>query len=184
MAKKVDDSVLDAALDEIGTGCDMMTACTGEPASFYEGVEPAVWAATTAYALGDAVRPATRNGFNYECTTAGTSDASEPAWPTTPGATVNDGTIVWTTRTARQLADAVMAGGDFTKADGGTSGRKTSVAQKSGVTVDVSGTADHVALLDTANRRLLYVTTATAQALTAGNTLTMNGWDIEIADPS
>lgn len=184
MGKKVDDSVLDAALDEIKTNCDMMTACSGEPTSYYEGVEPSAWAVSTAYSLGDAVRPTTRNGYNYECTTAGTSGGSEPAWPTTPGGTVNDGTAVWTARTARQLADTAMAGTDFTHADGDTSGRKTSVSQKTGVPVDASGTADHVALLDTTAKRLLYVTTATSQTLTAGNTLTLNGWDIEIADPS
>ena len=135
MAKKVDDSVLDAALDALKNNCDMMTACAGEPATFYEGVEPAAWAASTAYSLGDVVRPTTRNGFNYECTTAGTSDASEPSWPTTPGNTVNDGTAVWTCRTARQLADATMGGADFTHADGDTSGRKTTVGQKAGVKI-------------------------------------------------
>jgi hypothetical protein len=31
---------------------------------------------------------------------------------------------------------------------------------------------------------LLYVTTCTSQALTAGNTVTVPAWDIEIADPS
>ncbi|RMF08911.1 MAG: hypothetical protein D6763_08970 [Alphaproteobacteria bacterium] len=184
MAKKVDDSVLDAALDALKNNCNMMTACAGEPASYAEGVEPAAWQASTAYGLGEVVRPVTRNGFNYECTTAGTSGASEPTWPTTPGTTVNDGTVVWTARTARQLADVAMSGTDFTHADGDTSGRKTTVGSKSGITVDASGTADHVALLDTTNRTLLYVTTATSQVLTAGNTLTINAWDVEIADPS
>lgn len=184
MAKKVDDSVLDAALDALKNNSNMMTACVGEPATYYEGVEPAAWAASTAYSLGDVVRPTTRNGYNYECTTAGTSGASEPTWPTTPGNTVNDGTAVWTCRTAKQLADVAMAGTDFTHANGDTSGRKTTVGQKTGVTVDASGTADHVALLDTTNKKLLYVTTATSQALTAGNTLTFNAWDVEIADPA
>lgn len=34
MAKKVDDSVLDAALSEIKTNCTLMTVCSGEPASY------------------------------------------------------------------------------------------------------------------------------------------------------
>ena len=82
------------------------------------------------------------------------------------------------------LANAAMAGSDFTIADGDVSGRKVTVGQKTGVTVDTSGTATHVALLDTVNSRLLYVTTCTAQALTAGNGMTFEAWDIEIADPS
>lgn len=80
------------------------------------------------------------------------------------------------------LADVAMAGGDFTKANGDTSGRKVTVAQKTGVTVDTSGTANHVALVD--GTRLLYVTTCTSQVLTALNTMTFNAWDAEIADPS
>lgn len=85
---------------------------------------------------------------------------------------------------AYALADVAMAGSDFAVADGDTSGRKITTGQKSGVTVDSSGTATHVALLDTASGRLLYVTTCTSQALTAGNTMTFEAWDIEIADPS
>lgn len=80
------------------------------------------------------------------------------------------------------LADVVMASGDFTHADGDTSGRKTTVASKAGVTVDTTGTGTHVALCD--GTRLLYVTTCTSQALTSGNTITFPAWDIEIADPS
>lgn len=82
------------------------------------------------------------------------------------------------------LADVTMVSGDFTLADGDTSGRKLTVAQKSGVTVDTSGSATHVALLDVANSKLLYVTTSTSQVLTFGNTMTFSAWDIEIADPA
>lgn len=54
------------------------------------------WAASTAYALNDKVFPSdpATSPYYYECTTAGTSDASEPTWPTS--GTVNDGTAVWT----------------------------------------------------------------------------------------
>jgi len=58
------------------------------------------WAASTAYATASPhfVTPTTPNGFRYECTTGGTSDSSEPTWPTTVGATVVDGTVTWTCR--------------------------------------------------------------------------------------
>lgn len=82
------------------------------------------------------------------------------------------------------LADVDMAAVDFAVANGDVSGRKITIGQKTGITVDNSGTANHVALLDVPNSRLLYVTTATAQALTAGNSMTIAAWDIEIADPS
>lgn len=84
------------------------------------------------------------------------------------------------------LADVTMAGGDFTKANGDTSGRKVTMAAKSAVLIDTSGTATHVALVDVANSRLVYVTTCTSQALTANGSNTVNfpAWDIEIADPA
>lgn len=84
--------------------------------------------------------------------------------------------------TTYALADVAMTANDFTKADGNSSGRKVTVAQKTGVTVDANGTANHVALCNAT--LLLYATTATAQALTAGNTMTFNAWAIEIADPT
>lgn len=84
------------------------------------------------------------------------------------------------------LADVAMAGGDFTKANGDVSGRKVTVAAKSSVLIDASGTATHVALIKVADSTLRYVTTCTSQALTANgsNTVNIPAWDIEIADPS
>lgn len=82
------------------------------------------------------------------------------------------------------LADVTVDSSDFTKANGDTSGRKVTVGAQSGVTVDTSGTSTHVALLDVANSKLLYVTTHTSQALTSGNTASIGAWDVEVADPS
>lgn len=84
------------------------------------------------------------------------------------------------------LADVTMASGDFTQANGDTNGRKVTAGAKSGVLIDTSGTATHVALLDVTNSKLLYVTTCTSQALTANGSNTVNfpAWDIEIADPT
>jgi len=59
------------------------------------------WAASTAYTLGSIRCPlAVANGYFYEVTTAGTSAATEPVWPTVVGNTVTDGTITWTCRLA------------------------------------------------------------------------------------
>ncbi len=85
---------------------------------------------------------------------------------------------------ANNLGDVTMAAVDFTVGVGDISGRKVAVASKSGVNVDVTGSATHVALLDVTNLLLLYVTTCTSQALTSGNTITFPTWDIEIADPT
>ena len=105
---------------------------------------------------------------------------------------LNDGNIITvcnaqpTTRTEAittfKLADETLSGGDFTIANGDTSGRKCTIAQKTNVPIDTSGTATHVAICD--GTRLLYATTCTSQALTAGGTVTIPAWDVEIADPS
>jgi len=62
---------------------------------FDTGVSEAFWAANTAYSVGDIVRPTTPNGYKYKCTVAGTSGATEPTWPTSPAATVTDGSVTW-----------------------------------------------------------------------------------------
>lgn len=82
------------------------------------------------------------------------------------------------------LADVTVDSADFTNADGDTSGRKLTVGAQSAIPVDTSGTAAHIALLDVANSKLLYVTTCTSQALVQGNTVSIPAFDIEIADPS
>ena len=84
--------------------------------------------------------------------------------------------------TTYALADVAMTSGDFTKANGDTSGRKVTMALKSNVPVDTSGTATHIALVD--GTTLRYVTTCTSQAVTSGNTVTIPAWKIEISNPS
>lgn len=83
------------------------------------------------------------------------------------------------------LADATMTvNTDYTLGNGDSSGRKIAVAAKSGITIDASGTATHVALIKTGDSTLRYVTTCTSQALTSGGTVDFPAWDIEIADPT
>lgn len=85
--------------------------------------------------------------------------------------------------TTFKLADVAMTPNtDYTKANGAVSGRKVTMAAKSAVPVDTSGTADHVALVD--GTRLLYVTTCTGQVLTSGNTVNVPAWSAELEDPA
>ena len=56
------------------------------------------WASSTAYVVGDIVRASSlqASGLVFQCTTAGTSSSTQPAWPTDIGSTITDGTVVWT----------------------------------------------------------------------------------------
>ena len=55
-----------------------------------------IWVASTAYSVGDCIVPTSSNGFRYTCTIAGTSDSSEPTFPTVGiGSTVVDNTVTW-----------------------------------------------------------------------------------------
>jgi hypothetical protein len=83
-----------------------------------------------------------------------------------------------------KLADVVVDSGDFSKANGDSSGRKVTVAQQASVPIDSTGTATHVALAISGSSALKYVTTCTSQSLTSGGTVTVPAWDIEVADPS
>lgn len=97
---------------------------------------------SAAVIVGDTIIPATPNGRLYRCTTAGTTGASEPTWPTTDNGTVADGTAVWTEATA--FLDA----GTITEASGGAYARASIAAsltawagtQSAGSTVASTGT--------------------------------------------
>lgn len=57
-----------------------------------------VWKPSTGYANGSNgyVYPTVLNGYAYNATKAGNSGALEPAWCTTVGCNVTDGTVIWT----------------------------------------------------------------------------------------
>lgn len=82
------------------------------------------------------------------------------------------------------LAQVTLAPADIVAAAGDTSGRKGTVAAKVGVAVTVTGTGNHVALLDVVGLRLLYVTTCAAQAVGAAGTVDIGTWKAEIAAPT
>lgn len=56
------------------------------------------WDDLAVVALGVFFMPTTKNGFEYEVTTAGTTGATEPTWPVTAGATVVSGSATFTAR--------------------------------------------------------------------------------------
>lgn|SRR5574343_624963 len=79
------------------------------------------------------------------------------------------------------LASVAVTSADFTLANGDVSGRKITVAQKSG-TVSATGEANHAAIID--GTRLLHVTTVTAQTVTIGNPITFPTFDYEMRQPT
>ena len=85
---------------------------------------------------------------------------------------------------ARTLSTTTLDPADFTIGEGLASGRRLTVAAKGGVAVTSPGLVDHVAIVDTANSKLLYVTTADNQEVTSGSFVDFPEWSIEIADPA
>lgn len=55
------------------------------------------------------------------------------------------------------LADVAVDSGDFSKANGDTSGRKVTVAAQTGLLIDVSGTPTHYALIKTGDSTQPYL---------------------------
>jgi len=83
--------------------------------------------------------------------------------------------------TAQLAIKSGLTAANFTgPANGDVSGRKLTVNTAVDMAITASGSATHVALCS--GTTLLYVTTCTAQSLTAGGTVTTPVWDIEIAD--
>lgn len=84
------------------------------------------------------------------------------------------------------LAEVVLTAGDgngdYTIADGDSSGRKITVSQQDTIPIDTTGTATHIVLDD--GTTLQYVTTCTSQEITSGGTVTVPVWDVELSDPS
>ena len=83
------------------------------------------------------------------------------------------------------LAEVAMTSTDFTgPADWSTGGRKLTVGAKSPTAAASSAEPDlHVALVDTANEKLLFVTDEiTDQAITEGNPCNIPTWEIKLAD--
>lgn len=83
---------------------------------------------------------------------------------------------------AAQVVTAGDGNGDFTIADGDTSGRKVTVTQQSSISITATGTATHIAYDD--GSTLLGTTTCTSQGLTSGGTVTIPAHKLEVSDPA
>jgi hypothetical protein len=128
MAKAVDDTVLDAALNQIKNNCTRFVVTDSQPANI-----GAVAAALICEATG------------------------------------------------------ITAGTDFTGPSDGTSGRKLQVGPSAGKTTGINAgatrNATHVNLCN-GTTTLLYTTTCTSQSVSAGATVTIPQWTIQINDPT
>lgn len=69
----------------------------------------ATWAPSTAYAVGNYVRPLTPNAKKYRCSVAGTTGTTEPTWGTTNGGTTVSGTATFVCEPIHQPAEIKLA---------------------------------------------------------------------------
>lgn len=76
-----------------------------------------------------------------------------------------------------------LTGGSFAITDGDASGRKVTIAEQADVTIDTTGTAEHICLLDSVNSKVLAITTTPSEGVTATNQVSVPAFDIELLDP-
>lgn len=85
--------------------------------------------------------------------------------------------------TAAALAQTAMTPADFSLGAGAGGTRRLTVAARAGLVAQVAGTADHVALVDQAGQRLIYVTTCADLPVMAGRGVDVASWRVEIGAP-
>ena len=84
-----------------------------------------------------------------------------------------------------KLVIKTISSSDFTEpTNGDSSGRKITVNEQTGITIDASGDGTVIALVKSVGSVLLYTTTCPTKSLTAGNKADMDAWDVEIEDPT
>lgn len=110
-ATALPDAELRALIEQASRYFDL--ACGVKPGYFESAYHP-VWESTHPYEVGDIVTPTTRNSHIYRVTTAGTSGASEPTFPTSSAATVISGTVTFTEHGADVVASSRVCRGNGT----------------------------------------------------------------------
>lgn len=103
------DDVLNKVIERASRIFDL--ECGVAPEYFEPALHP-VWQSLHNYAVGDIVTPTTPNAHKYRVTTAGTSGASEPVFPTSSAATVVSGTVTFTENGADVAATELVVYGD------------------------------------------------------------------------
>lgn len=98
-----DDDLVRDLIERVSRLFDLEVGCASE---YFESALYPVWESLHVYVVGDIVTPTTANAHKYRVTTAGTSAASEPTWPTGSGLTVTNGTVVFTENGADVVATA------------------------------------------------------------------------------
>ena len=93
-------------LDLIERASRIFDLTVGVDPGYFESAYYPVWKSSHVYVVGQIVTPTTRNLHKYRVTTAGTSGASEPTFPTSSGGTVTSGNVVFTENGADVVASA------------------------------------------------------------------------------
>jgi len=86
--------------------------------------------------------------------------------------------------TYKMAGSSALTSASYTIADAAGGGRQITVAATSGLSIDVSTAATHLALVGTGDSTLRYITTVTSQELTSGGTVDIPAWIITIGDPT
>lgn len=185
MAKMTPSATLDLALAKIQEA-DMAAACSQQPATFHQAVQPDMWVANTVYVAGAVVRPPTDNGFVYECMVGGTSGNTEPPWGTTQDNTFSDNDITWKAHENFSLAAIGLDAGDKTIADKVGGGRVLTFAEKTGAISHRAGTISHTAYVNRAAKTIEMITTASTTTpadndILAGRTVIFHELHVNLA---
>lgn len=98
------------------------------------------------FALNAIVRPQRVTGFYYEATTAGKTKAHYPVWPIVAGATVLDGSVIWTARHPADVTVPTVSSALWTVPAGITKDSQSETATHTHITLS-GGTAGEDYLL-------------------------------------